>query len=252
MCGEIVKFILGVNPLMIHEIVIVAPSWMPESVGLRGHKIQSGTYQIWDCVVDNIQITYIVTGVGAAACLDLVTVLQNTKCKKILFIGSAGALKKGINIGEIAIPANVVCAEGASRYINGNLKNDNFGYKYSVDKKLYYNLINDLKNRKINDLVTVHTGLGISVESIVFQYDYISLFDEFGCKFIDMESSAFLAAANNVNIKALIIYCISDNLSQDEPLYSLPNEIIQYRKSLRKKIFPKIIRSFIKGENDEN
>lgn len=248
---EIVKFILGVDPLTIHEIVIVAPCWMPESVGIHGIKIQNGTYQIWNCKVDNIEFTYIVSGVGAAACLDLVTVLQNTKCTKILFIGSAGALKKGINIGEIAIPDRIMCAEGASRYINGNLKKDNFGCKYSVDKKLYNNLINTLKCRKINDAFLYHTGLGVSVESIVLQYDYISEFNEFGCKFIDMESSAFLAAANNANIRALIIYCISDNIFQNEPLYSVPDEIIQYRKSLRKKIFPQMIRSFIKGERNE-
>ena len=91
---EIVKFILGVDPLKIHEVVIIAPCWKPESVGIYGNQIQNGTCQIWDCAVNNIRFTYIVSGVGAAACLDLVRVLQNTKCKKILFIGSAGALKE--------------------------------------------------------------------------------------------------------------------------------------------------------------
>ncbi|MGO5146031.1 5'-methylthioadenosine/S-adenosylhomocysteine nucleosidase family protein [Catenibacterium mitsuokai] len=245
---EIVKFILGVDPLKIHEVVIIAPCWKPESVGIYGNQIQNGTCQIWDCAVNNIRFTYIVSGVGAAACLDLVRVLQNTKCKKILFIGSAGALKEGINIGEIAVPDHIICAEGASRYISGNLKKDNFGCKYSVDKKLYDDLINYLKIRKNNDSLLYHTGLGVSVESIALQYDYISEFNEFGCKFIDMESSAFLAAANNGNIRALIIYCISDNISQNEPLYLISDEMIQYRKSLRRKIFPQIIKSFVEKQ----
>ena len=105
-----------------------------------------------------------------------------------------------------------------------------------------------MKIRKNNDSLLYHTGLGVSVESIALQYDYISQFNEFGCKFIDMESSAFLAAANNGNIRALIIYCISDNISQNEPLYLISDEMIRYRKSLRRKIFPQIIKSFVEKQ----
>lgn len=250
MDDKLAKFILGVDTEIINEKVVIAPCWFPDSVGMKADSVSDGSCKIWNCEVRNSVFTYIVSGVGAAACLDVVTALGNTKCKDILFIGSAGALIEGVAIGDIVIPENIVCAEGASRFVNKCISSDCYGKKYAVDKALYQRMINFLLNNVMLGEKKLHTGDGISVESIALQFDHISEFITKDCKFIDMESSAFLAACNKVNIKGLIAYCISDNVAIGEPLYLLTEEITLYRKKVRKNIFPRIIEYYVVGEND--
>jgi len=248
MDNKLNNFILGVNKNFIHEKVVLAPCWTPESVGISSTCISNGACQIWDCTVNGINFTYIVTGVGAGRCLDIVIALRETSCKSVLFIGSAGALKEGIEIGDIAFPNEVLSAEGASRYLNKNIEKDLFLEKFFVDVPLFNRLINCLNDNEKNNQRNVYIGRSISVESIAAQYKHIESFRAKNCMFIDMESSAFLAASKYTNIKAAIAYCISDNIAQGEPLYLVSSEKTEYRKQIRKTVFPKIINSFVKGD----
>lgn len=248
---ELTKFILGVDPEIIHKKVVIAPCWLPASVGVKDAEIVSdGPCKIWKCNMKEISFTYIVSGVGAANCLDIVMALGDTKCRDILFIGSAGALDRSVDIGDIAIPENIVCAEGASRFIGEKLSVDCYGNKFASCIDISKQLIDFLINNDVLTESRLHIGDGISVESIAMQYEHISEFISNGCKFIDMESSAFLAACKRTGINGTIAYCISDNVSIGEPLYLVSDATTQYRKNVRKEIFPLIIECYLAGEND--
>lgn len=249
MNNSLINFILGVNPDIIHKYVIIAPCWLPDSVGVKATLISKKTCELWECKVADIDVTYIVPGVGACGCADIVMSLKETKCKYALFIGSAGALSKGISIGDIAFPSEIICAEGASRFLYNNIENDLFGRKYHVDS-IVLNSICKIEKMYEDYKVNIHYGLGISVESIISQYKHINKMIGYGCSFIDMESSAFLAASECAGIKSAIAYCISDNVMQEEPLYLVSEEKLAYRKQIRKEIFPNIIYSFVKGESN--
>lgn len=243
-----IKFILGTEPKLVHEKVVLAPCWHPDSVGIQSANAFDDSNKIWDCSLNGEKFTYIVTGVGAGICLDVVMALSYTDCKKILFIGSAGALKSGINIGDIAFPTEVLCAEGASRYLNQDIKNDVLWKKYYVDISKIDNYINFLANNLTYDSKNIHVGRGVSVESLLTEYNHMEKFVEKKCDFIDMESSAFLATCEQSNINATIVYCISDNVAQGEPLYSVLPEMVDYRKKIRKSVFPYIIEHFLRGD----
>lgn len=245
---KLIEFILGIELERIHEKVIIAPCWLPESVGLKCEVVSSGACKIWDCYLNDSVFTYIVSGVGAAGCLDIVTALGETKCKEIMFIGSAGALVKGINIGDIAMPDSIVCAEGASRFVNERLIEDSYGKKYSVDKDLYKKMWNSIQDIDLPNQVALHTGKGISVESIILQYEHIAELVEFESCFVDMESSAFLAGLYNTKMKGILVYCISDNVAQGEPLYLIQEDKILSRKNVRKIVFSEIIKFFLEGD----
>ncbi len=242
------EFILGVNTNRIKEKVIIAPCWMPESVGITyAKKIGESSCQVWECMIDKKTFTYIVTGVGAATCMDVVMALKDTICNQILFIGSAGALRVGINIGDFAVPKEIISAEGASRYIGNNLDEDVFGKHFDTSNELQHRLI-DCLNNKLNGLeICAYEGIGISVESILLQYNHIDEFVNMKCDFVDMESSAFLAACSAANFHGAVIFCISDNILQDEPLYKVSFDKTDYRKKVRKKIMPLVLREFVYG-----
>lgn len=249
---ELMNFILGGASACIREYVIIAPCWSPVSVGIENSNLISKTScEVWDCSMDNKSFTYIVSGVGAGNCADIVMALENTACKHVLFIGSAGALDSGINIGDIAIPSGVISAEGATRYLGVCLSDDVFGTIYYADRTLHDRLW--LRTQSVVSKMDIgcHDGVGISVESIYSQYKHMQEICERGCVFIDMEASACLAAANVSNIECAVVFCISDNTVQNEPLYLVSNEKTSFRKRIRWEVMPALIVEYLKvgGEN---
>ena len=72
---------------------------------------------------------------------------------------------------------------------------------------------------------------------------------EMECDFIDMEASAFLAAAHAVKMNAAVVFCISDNICNAEPLYLVAPEKTKFRKKIRKMVMPYVIREFVDGND---
>ncbi len=239
---ELASFILGTDPDRISERVLLAPCWLPDSVGLSSELIADQSSKIWYC--RTLDLTYIVTGVGAALCADTVMSLQYTRCKSILFIGSAGSLSEKIRIGDFAIPNTVYCAEGASRFLNKDLRTDLFETPFSADPVLTECMRNAAAAALSDKSYCLHFGTGISVESIFSQYKHLERFQRLGCTLIDMESSAVLAAASIIGIKSAVVYCISDNAAVGKPLYAVPKEETAFRKAGRKAIMPALISEF--------
>lgn len=247
------NFILSGASDLIREYVILAPCWSPESVGITNYKlISKSSCEVWDCSMDKEKFTYIVSGVGAGNCADIMMALGNTACKHALFIGSAGALDSGINIGDMAIPNGVISAEGATRYLGKSLSNDTFGKIYYADRSLHDKLFLRAQSVVSNRNICCYDGVGISVESIYSQYMHMQEICERGCVFIDMEASAFLAASDVTNIECAVIFCISDNVAQDEPLYLVSEDKTSFRKRIRREVMPSLILEYLKGETYEN
>lgn len=117
--------ILGVNSDIIHENVIIAPSWEINSLinpsdneSINNTSTLFSSYKLWNVNRHGLKFTYIKTGFGAPLLMDAILALGNTKCQNIIFIGSAGALDKNIKVGDIIIPKLSFCGDGASRYIS--------------------------------------------------------------------------------------------------------------------------------------
>lgn len=245
-------FILGCQKENIRSNVVVAPCWSPQSVGIKRCEpvnsqvtVNSQVSNIWNCMIDNKEFTYIVTGVGAALCLDIILALEGTPCCRALFLGSAGALKKGIQIGDFAVATGSVSADGATRYLGNSLSQDVFGKAYFSSFSLHEYLLKRLVGITADQEVRVHSGMGISVESVLLQYKHMDELLGFSCHFVDMESAAFFAACCSINLEAAAIFCISDNVAQDEPLYNVPQKKTAFRKKLRSIVIPECLREFL-------
>ena len=244
--SEISKFILGCDLEHIQESVIIAPCWYPDSVGINDTELVSDrSCKIWNCKLDEQLFTYIITGVGACNCADTVMSLERTACKKILFIGSAGTIDKNISIGDIVFPYSFIVCEGASRYLCQDLWTDTFGCELSISKQSCIELLRDIDMPAKHLGITCHSGRAISVESIFSQFAYIHKFIDMGCQYIDMESSAFITATKRTGIKGIVCFCISDNVTRNQSLVTISNDMLCFRKEIRRKIMPIIIKEFI-------
>ena len=240
------KFILGCDLDNIQETVIIAPCWLPESVGLKDvNLISDSSSKIWNCKVHGQYLTYILTGVGACNCADTVMALGNTACKRIMFMGSAGAIDKRFCIGDIIFPHRFVVGEGATKYLQKNLKHDTFGNIYNINERTCEPLLNSIIEPAQALGVACHSGTVISVESIYSQFQFIADFIKMGCQFIDMESSAFVAATKKIGIQGIVCFCISDNVMKNQSLIAVSNQMTNFRKNIRKQLMPIIIQQYV-------
>ena len=240
---ELSEFVLGCSLEDIHSNVVIAPCWEPQSVDIKLMKRISQKRNVWNGELEGIEFTYILSGVGAGINADVVSALGATKCNKLLFLGSAGAIRSDINIGDIVIPNCLVCGDGACRYLQEDLHKDVFGEKI---------FINTDSNRRIvlrAELLAKKNGVkcwpnvtAISVESLFSQFNFFEVFREYNCGCVDMESTVVVKAAKRNNIESNVCFVISDNAIQKKSLISVSDSCTWFRKSIRKKAITEIIK----------
>lgn len=243
---NLAAFILGCDPSLIQQKVVLAPCWKPESVGIK--ELQRISPRIWDCKISGIPFTYIICGIGAGHCSDIVMSLEKTCCKKILFIGSAGSINKNIAVGDLVVPDYIMCGDGLCRYLSKNLKKDCFGVFYSPTASLqkYIYEAASIKSSQDSSLCfRCHSGKGASVETLYSQFQHLKTFREMQCDFLDMESAAFLKSAGIAGIESALVFCISDNAICQQSLVTVSEEATSFRKNIRYQVMPVIISAFL-------
>lgn len=245
--AEICKSVLKCDKEKIRETVIIAPWWEPnyyENVSYE--QIVDGTIKVWNCYIDDKYCTYIKTGIGASVCTDVILALGCTDCKKIIFVGSVGALNKNINVGDIVIPKSSICGDGVSRYLELDLKRDCFGERYYPDKELYEDAINITDKICNKHEVKWHVVDNFSVDTVFAQFAHLDTIIAMNCNTIEMETAAAFKAANICNISICAIFNTSDNSILKKSLYSGRTEKDEtYRRYVRSTIIPQIIYNLI-------
>ncbi len=241
---------IGVAPEQIGENVILAPWWEPDtlpSLGRAACLSASGRspIKVWAIEDGGLTYTYIKTGIGAPVLADVVLALGVTDCKRIVFIGSVGALSPEIGIGEIVIPEHSVCGDGASRYIrSASLANgDIFGEKVYPDGAMLAKAKAATERVCAENNVRWHIGRNFSTDTVLAQFAHLDEIIGMGCNVIEMETAAAFAAAAVAGIALAAVFSVSDNSVLHKSLVSGRTESDQaYRQSVRRKLFPEIIR----------
>ncbi|SHH91692.1 phosphorylase [Clostridium grantii] len=241
---------IGITIDKIKERVIIAPWWEPDVFINLGNEIifLSDSYdsavKVWNIKTDNFEVTYIKTGIGAPVLTDVLLALGLTACKRVLFIGSVGALDSKIGIGDIVIPEFSVCGDGVSRYLKGGVlnKNDVFGEKTYPEAQMFHALKSITQKFCEQNNIRWHIGRNFSIDTIFAQFAYIDEIVQMGCNTIEMETASAFRAATISNISLGALFSVSDNTMLNKSLYSGRTlDDIKYRKKVRKNIFPKII-----------
>jgi len=240
---------IGVPPEQIHGNVIIAPWWEPSrlpDLGKAKYLSESdfSAVKVWDITASETKITYIKTGIGAPVLMDVLLTLGVTKCKKVIFIGSAGSLDEKIGIGDIVIPGYSVCGDGASRYIVGDdlANNDCWGEIVYPDPDFLVKIKQITKEVCESNNVKWHLGRNFSIDTVVAQFVHIDTILGMNCNVIEMETAAAFRAAQIAGISIAAIFSVSDNTLTNKSLISGRTEQeMAYRRHVRRNLFPQII-----------
>lgn len=220
------------------ENVVIAPWWSHtifEKLSINIEKVGDKVYNISG---EGFAFSFIeLKNIGASVIVDAVLNLGVTKCKKIVFIGSAGALNMDIKIGDLAVPIYSYCGVGACRYLNDNLEDDFETKDYPSEK-----LLNDLSEILDNNNYEYHRVKNYSVDTIFAQFPHIDYIKDIGSQTIEMETSSLFRCAKIINAEAVAIFCISDNTIENKSLYSGRSlEDKKAKHKTRDEIIPEIV-----------
>lgn len=243
---------LKVDASLIKKNVVIAPTMTFDCFKEYNPvvtELYSKYHRIANLKINDIEFTFITSGMGAPVFTDIILALGFTPCENIIFIGSVGALNENINIGDIIIPNCCITGDGASRYLTLKplKETDTFGEETYPDTELY-NLCCDV-SKKICEENNVgwHTLKNFAIDTIFAQFAHIDEIIEMGCDTIDMETSSLFRCAEIAELKASVVFCVSDSTVKNKSLYSGRSKEDKAAKDFgRNKITPEIVIEILK------
>lgn len=236
----------GYNQIL--ENVVIAPWWGHDIFEGLGFEVIQTSEKVFNFYSDELSFSYIeLKRIGAPSVMDFVLSLGVTRCKNLIFLGSAGSLDENIKIGDIVVPKYSICGDGASRYLNKNLEDEFLKNKYPSEE-FTKKLIDVLNEKELR----YHYVPNYSIDTIFAQFYHIDKILELGAKTIEMETANLFKCNELLKINVTALFCISDNTLQNKSLYSgRTEEENNYRHKVRYEIIPNIIIDLFK-KSDKN
>lgn len=225
------------------ENVVIAPWWEHTMFDNMGFKVEQVSRKVYNLYRDDVSFSFVeLKRIGAPSVMDYVLSLGVTKCKNIIFLGSAGSLDENIKVGDIVVPEYSICGDGASRYLNKNLEDELFKKEYP-SKEYTNKLLKILDDKRLN----YHYVPNYSVDTVFMQFYHIDKILEMGAKVIEMETAALFKCNEVLNKNVTALFCVSDNTVLNKSLYSGRTEEEEiYRHKVRYEIIPEIILEMFK------
>ncbi|MDP2654764.1 MAG: hypothetical protein Q8Q08_12160 [Candidatus Omnitrophota bacterium] len=172
-------------------------------------------YTMYTGEYEGIKITTINGGRFAADTGITTEILCNAQAKVMLRIGSCGALREDIKVGDLIVADSALCGEGVTPYyVDGN-------FEPKADAALTAQLA---EAARAGGMSTVHVGKVWSTDAILRETrEVIGKAVGGGAIAVDMVSSAFLTICHTYKIPAAVILAVSDNVITGEMGFMNPD-----------------------------
>lgn len=146
--------------------------------------------------------TLIHSGLGPALTGDAALYLKDTGCKNVILFGSCGLLAEnnGLGIGSLISPLKAYSLESFSRMLSDQ---DIASDAYYPDKKLLEDFISSA-NGAIKQISCA------TVSSLKLEEERKDTWLKQGIEAVDMECSAFFAAASHSGFRSIAIFYVTD------------------------------------------
>lgn len=234
---DVLKDVYGVSSNNEYDYVIITPNWNLDKINgdnkIEYTEITNNRYaQIYDLKINNKKILYVILQIGSPNIVDFCLACYKLKCENYIFMGSVGAIVKGISIGDCVIPSVGISGNGSTMFLSENIKEKFLENTYS-NNELNNRLIKVCRNKGFNVL----DEKIISVDTIFAEYTHLDKFRELGAKLIDMETASFFESINIIGKKGSALLLVSDNSANGEHLISNNEESFKNFVNNRSKIF---------------
>lgn len=232
----------GLSEDVVYEALVVAPSYSPEKV------IRDNTFVVtemgsqsyctgYEVKKDHITIAWIKTAAGGCNMLDYLLICGELQFKKLIFIGATGALKQEFSIGDICTPLYSVAGTLANTYLKDSIK-DYIPFEKIYPEPEYVDRVIRLAEESN---VTIKKASVFCTDSIVMEYTHLEEIKSFDTDLIEMETSTFYEIAKLMEVPAIALLVVSDNLAAGVPLVGRSEEIQKIYEYSRKVVLIDLI-----------
>jgi uridine phosphorylase len=177
----------------------------------REYRTYTGSYK-------GVKISVTSTGIGCPSASIAVEELANIGAECFIRIGSSGALREGISIGDLLISMGSMKNEGTSKYYVPD------SFPAVPDFELTRALVDTARRMQPDLGVSVHLGIGASDDSFYGETkEWIENLARIGVMNVEMEASAIFTVAFQRHLRAASICAVSGNLITGEVVYETEN-----------------------------
>ena len=182
--------------------------------------------------------TLLHTGIGPGFTGDAVLYLKDTACRNLFLFGSCGlvAEKEGLSLAGLVSPSKCYANESFSELLKYGPKEDRV---FSPDKETYARFLKATRNAGIKDAVCS------TIVSLKLEEDMLESFIDKGIDVVEMECSAFFAAASFCGLNAAALFYITD-IIREKPFYTGLEPDLKLRLDFSIKSAVNILCEFIK------
>ena len=240
--GNLATVNFGLDDSVAYDALIVAPSYSPYKL------LKDGSFKITETgsqsycqgflvEKDHLKLAWIKTAAGGCNMLDYLLICGELRFKRLIFIGAVGALKEGINIGDICTPSYSIAGTLANTYLKESIR-DYVPFEKVYPDKQYVSQIIELAR---NSGYLIKEASVFCTDSIAMEYSHLEEIRGFGTDLIEMETSTFYAIGKVMEIPAIALLVVSDNSATGIPLVGRSEAVQKVYDHSRCVILPDLI-----------
>ncbi len=236
------KINFGLTNDVVYDVLVVAPAYSPHKI------IRDGSFQITELgsqsycqgflvEKDGLKFAWIKTAAGGCNMLDYLLICGELRFRKLIFMGAVGALKEEFDIGDVCTPRFSVAGTLANTYLKESIKD------YVPFERIYpeRNYVAKVIELAAENGYFIKEASVFCTDSIAMEYTHLDEIKSFGTDLIEMETSAFYAIANIMDIPAIALLVVSDNSAAGVPLVGRNSEIQAKYEHSRCRVLPELI-----------
>ncbi|MFA5421780.1 MAG: hypothetical protein WC344_03150 [Bacilli bacterium] len=233
----------GLDASVEYDALVIAPGWKPTKIiadpsfavtTLTVHSYISG-YLIEK---EGLKIAWIQIASGACNLLDHMVICGELRFKKVTFVGAVGSLKKELKVGDLCTPSYSIAGVYANAYLCDRLKDYRPFDKVMPNDESYVNKVISLAKK---NGCKIKKASVYCTDSIALEYSHIDEIQSFNTDLIEMETSTFYSVAALLEVPAIALLIVSDNLASGHALVGRSDELQNKYNYGRKTIIPDLI-----------
>ncbi|MBO4915484.1 MAG: hypothetical protein J5449_09790 [Oscillospiraceae bacterium] len=235
--------VTGFDPETLYDALVVAPTWdVPRVIRDDSFCVTplhlSPNDSEWLVERDGVCLAWITPHMGAGSVLDHLTLCAELRYKTLLFVGSAGGLAPGVELGSLYTPEWCVDGVGASRYLRDQLSDYvPFGRIAPPDAAFVERVIASAAEGGY----TIGKAPVFCTDSFSFEYLHLPEIKATGAKLIEMETAAFYAFADLMEVPAAALLVVSDNSAVGVSLFAKTDEEKARYYYTRERVIPELL-----------
>lgn len=239
--------VFGFEKDEVYDALIVAPSFTPDKIKVDQYcKVtplkERASAKGYLVEKDGLKIAWIKIASGDSNTIDYICMCAELNFKKMIFIGSVGALKENFKLGEVCTPKYSIAGGYAHTYLKESIKDFIPFEKITPNMSFVDKAIKTCSEQGIN----IKKASVFCTASIAFEYYHLNEIREFDTDLIEMETASFYAVADFLKVDSIALLVVSDNSTTNTPFIGRSEEEQGRYLVGRDGILPKAIFQIIK------